>query len=95
MNSEKTSVKAVMNSAAVNSAASKCGQTWTLSPGLALTSWIEPDLTTVSKRWVLPARPRHERRQRGGHAPAASCWAARGHARNSGRAAGLLAGFQQ
>ena len=50
MNSEKTSVKAVMNSAAVNSAASKCGQTWTLSPGLALTSWIEPDLTTVSSR---------------------------------------------
>ena len=48
MNSEKTKAKAVINRAAVNSAASRCGQTWTLSPGVALTSWMEPDFTTVN-----------------------------------------------
>src|SRR5690606_28849538 len=40
-----------------NSAANRCGQVWTLSTGVALTSWIEPDLTTVSRRWVWPPGP--------------------------------------
>ena len=30
---------------------------WTLSRGWALMSWIDPDLTTVSRRWVWPAGP--------------------------------------
>ena len=41
-----------MASAATNSTASRWGQVCTLSTGVALTSWIEPDLTTVSRRWV-------------------------------------------
>ena len=49
---EKTSRNAVQASAATNSTASRWGQVWTLSTGVALTSWIEPDLTTVSRRWV-------------------------------------------
>ena len=51
-NIEKTSRNAVQASAATNSTTSRCGHTWTLSCGVALTSWIEPDLTTVSRRWV-------------------------------------------
>ena len=49
---EKISRNAVQARAATNSTASRWGQTWTLSCGVALTSWIEPDLTTVSRRWV-------------------------------------------
>ena len=49
---EKTNVNAVHTSAATNSAASRCGHVCTLSIGAALTSWIEPLLTTVSNRWV-------------------------------------------
>ncbi len=30
---------------------------WTLSWGMALTSWMEPDFTTVSRRWVWPPGP--------------------------------------
>ena len=51
-NTEKTNVKAVQTSEATNSPASRWGQVWTLSIGLALTSWMDPDLTTVSSRWV-------------------------------------------
>ena len=46
-------------------------------------------------------RPPHERRQRGGHSPACCCGTAclrrsiRHHARDCGRSAGLLAGFEQ
>src|SRR4051794_23016472 len=54
---ENTSRNAVMNAAATNSTTSRCGQTLTLSVGVALTSWIEPALTTVSRRWVWPAGP--------------------------------------
>ena len=46
-----------MASAATNSTPSRCGHTCTLSCGTALTSWIEPDLTTVSRRWVCPPGP--------------------------------------
>ena len=49
---EKTNVKARQSSEATNSAASRCGHVCTLSTGDALTSWIEPDLTTVSSRCV-------------------------------------------
>ena len=49
---EKTNVKARHTREATNSAASRCGQVWTLSTGEALTSWIDPLLTTVSRRWV-------------------------------------------
>ena len=49
---EKSSRNTVQTSAATNSTMSRCGHTWTLSCGLALTSWMEPDLTTVSSRWV-------------------------------------------
>ena len=44
-----------MARAATNSTASRWGHTWTLSTGVDFTSWIEPDLTTVSRRWVWPA----------------------------------------
>src|SRR5262245_20616294 len=54
---EKTSRNAVQASAATNSTPSRWGQTWTLSCGTALTSWIEPDLTTVSRRCVWPPGP--------------------------------------
>src|SRR5579871_243803 len=54
---ENTSRNAVIASAAVNSTTSRCGQTCTLSVGVALTSWIEPAFTTVSRRWVCPAGP--------------------------------------
>src|SRR6478736_4385673 len=56
-NTEKKNKNAVQASAATNSAASRCGQVCTLSTGLALTSWIEPDLTTVSNRCVWPPGP--------------------------------------
>ena len=49
---ENRNVNAVHNRAAANSAASRCGQVCTLSIGAALTSWIEPLLTTVSNRCV-------------------------------------------
>src|SRR5262245_23271096 len=49
---EKTNVKAVQAKAATNSPISRWGQVWTLSTGVALTSWMEPDFTTVSRRWV-------------------------------------------
>ena len=49
---EKTKVKAVHTSAATNSATSRCGHTCTLSVGTDLTSWMDPALTTVSRRWV-------------------------------------------
>ena len=49
---EKTSRKAVMAREATNSPTSRWGHTWTLSVGVALTSWIDPALTTVSSRWV-------------------------------------------
>src|SRR5687767_9987539 len=45
---ENRNVNSVQAMEATNSAASKCGHVWTLSIGCALTSWIEPDLTTVS-----------------------------------------------
>ena len=35
-----------------NSMTSRCGQVWTLSCASARVCWIEPDLTTVSSRWV-------------------------------------------
>src|SRR5262245_9131613 len=54
---EKTSRKAVQASEATNSTPSRWGHTCTLSCGTALTSWIEPDLTTVSRRWVCPPGP--------------------------------------
>src|SRR4029079_13426687 len=44
---EKKNVNAVQARAATNSATSRWGQVWTLSTGDALTSWIEPLLTTV------------------------------------------------
>ena len=47
---EKKNKKAVQANAATNSAANKCGHVCTLSTGVALTSWIDPDLTTVNKR---------------------------------------------
>src|SRR4029453_1613073 len=56
-NVENTSRNAVQASAATNSTLSRCGQTCTLSCGTALTSWIEPDLTTVSSRCVWPPGP--------------------------------------
>ena len=55
-----------MASAATNSTTSRCGHTWTLSCGVAFTSWIEPDLTTVSRRWVWPPGPVADRRRRRG-----------------------------
>src|SRR5205814_9540611 len=54
---ENTSRNAVIASAATNSTTNRWGHTWTLSPGVALTSWMEPDLTTVSRRWVWPSGP--------------------------------------
>ena len=54
---EKSVVNRVMMIAARNSATSRCGQTWTLSVGMALVSWMEPDLTTVSSRWLWPSGP--------------------------------------
>src|SRR2546430_4926978 len=56
-NAENTSRNAVRTSAATNSASSRCGHVWTLSTGLALTSWMEPALTTVSRRCVWPSGP--------------------------------------
>src|SRR3954451_898947 len=54
---EKMSVKARQSRAATNSMESRCGHTCTLSCGVALTSWMDPDLTTVSRRWVWPPGP--------------------------------------
>src|SRR5919199_5681249 len=55
---EKMKTNAVMASAATNSPTSRWGQTCTLSVGETLTSWIDPALTTVSRRWVWPSGPR-------------------------------------
>ena len=54
---EKTNVNAVQSSDATNSPARRCGHVCTLSTGDALTSWIDPLLTTVSSRWVWPPGP--------------------------------------
>src|SRR4051794_6923878 len=54
---EKKNVNAVHANAATNSATSRCGQVCTLSTGDALTSWIDPLLTTVSSRCVCPPGP--------------------------------------
>src|SRR5262249_24718788 len=51
---EKTSVKAVQTREATSSPTRRWGHVWTLSTGVARTSWIDPDLTTVSRRWVCP-----------------------------------------
>src|SRR5438552_11628711 len=56
-NVEKTSRNAVITNDATNSTTRRCGHMCTLSTGSARTSWIEPDLTTVSKRWVCPPGP--------------------------------------
>ena len=40
---EKSSRNAVTAKAARNSASNRWGQTWTLSCGVALVSWMEPD----------------------------------------------------
>jgi len=56
-NHENMNVNAVHARAATNSMESKCGQTCTLSTGTALTSWMEPDFTTVSSRCVWPPGP--------------------------------------
>src|SRR3954463_9383904 len=56
-NAENTSRNAVIASEATNSITSRWGHTWTLSVGVALTSWIDPALTTVSRRGVCPAGP--------------------------------------
>ena len=53
----KLNVKPVMSRAARNSTTNRWGHTWTLSWGWALTSWMDPDLTTVSSRWVWPPGP--------------------------------------
>src|SRR5918994_3788612 len=49
---EKTNTNARQASDATNSAARRWGHVCTLSTGVALTSWIEPLFTTVSRRWV-------------------------------------------
>src|SRR5215213_1737551 len=54
---EKTSRNALHARQAMNSPMSKWGQVCTLSVGVALTSWMEPALTTVSSRWVWPSGP--------------------------------------
>src|SRR5436190_1446319 len=54
---ENTSRNAVMARLATNSMTSRWGHTLTWSVGVALTSWIDPALTTVSSRWVWPAGP--------------------------------------
>src|SRR2546428_8232769 len=54
---ENTSRNAVIASDAANSPTRRWGHTWTLSPGVALTSWMEPALTTVRSRWVWPSGP--------------------------------------
>src|SRR5437588_10195178 len=56
-NAENTSRKNVIASEATNSTTNRCGHTCTLSVGTALTSWIDPALTTVRRRWVWPAGP--------------------------------------
>ena len=43
---------AVTMSSAANSTTRRCGQVCTLSWASARVCWIEPDLTTVSSRWV-------------------------------------------
>src|SRR5919202_2298056 len=54
---EKSSRKALHARQSMNSPMSRWGQVWTLSVGVARTSWIEPALTTVSSRWVCPSGP--------------------------------------
>src|SRR3954470_20262705 len=54
---EKMRTIAVMASAAANSTTSRWGQVCTLSCASARVCWIEPDLTTVSRRWVWPPGP--------------------------------------
>ena len=53
---EKMVLKAVMNSAAANSTTSRCGQTWTLSWGRDLTSWMDPDLDHGEQALGVSAR---------------------------------------
>src|SRR3954470_23386497 len=56
-NTDSRNANAVTTSAATNSTASRCGHTWTLSIGADFTSWIDPDFTTVRRRWVWPPGP--------------------------------------
>ena len=51
-NAENTVMNAISDRIDANSSTSRCGQTWTLSWASARVCWIEPDLTTVSSRWV-------------------------------------------
>src|SRR4051812_46769911 len=69
---EKMKRKPVQRRAATNSAASRWGHVWTLSTGDAFTSWIEPDFTTVSRRWVWPPGPAPIGTPAGGAAAAAT-----------------------
>src|SRR4028119_418741 len=54
---EKTRRNALQLRQAMNSPMSRWGQVCTLSVGVAFTSWMEPALTTVSRRWVWPSGP--------------------------------------
>jgi hypothetical protein len=54
---EKTTRNALITRSETNSAWRRCGHTLTLSPGSALTCWIDPDLTTVRRRCVWPSGP--------------------------------------
>src|SRR5258708_24147542 len=56
-NTENTVRNAVMAREAANSTTRRWGQTLTLSVGVALTSWMDPALTTVSRRCVWPPAP--------------------------------------
>ena len=49
---EKIVMNAMSDRIEANSITSRCGQTCTLSWASARVCWIEPDLTTVSSRWV-------------------------------------------
>ena len=51
-NAEKMSSPAVTIRIEANSTTSRCGQVCTLSWASARVCWIDPDLTTVSSRWV-------------------------------------------
>ena len=54
---EKTVTNAISERIDANSSMSRCGHTCTLSCASARVCWIEPDLTTVSRRWVWPPGP--------------------------------------
>ncbi len=56
---------------ATNSITRRCGHVCTLSTGVALTSWIEPDLPRVSRRWGWPPGPAAIGRRGGDGGPAA------------------------